>query len=372
MTPSHVAFCRDQRLYGDDAKNQVSINPTNSVFDVKRLIGRDFTDETVQKDIKLWSFTVVNKAGKPSIQVNWNNETKNFWPEEISAMILSKMKEIAEKYLGHEVKKAVITVPSYFNELQRHATKVAGRISDLQVIGMISEPTAAALAYGLDNKYSAEKNFLVYDLGGGTFDVSIMRVNAGNFNVKSTSGDTHLGGEDFDHLLVEHFIEDFKKRYDKDLHGNLRAIRRLRVACERAKLRLSSNTEAMLEIEEFVDQIDYSAKISRAKFESMCDPLFKKTLKSVESALSDAKLNKDEIDEIVVVGGSTRIPKIKSMLSEYFNCKKINDSLDADQSVAYGAAVHGKLTQKVIKIHIFPAAVLTSRHNYSCCDDKLL
>ena len=258
-------------------------------------------------------------------------------------MILSKMKDIAEKYLGHEVKKAVITVPSYFNELQRHATKAAGRIADLEVIGMISEPTAAALAYGLDNKYSAETNTLVYDLGGGTFDVSILRISAGNFNVKSTSGDTHLGGEDFDNLLVEHFIEDFKKRFNKDLHGNMRAIRRLRVACERAKLRLSSQTEATIEVEELVDQIDYNAKITRAKFELMCDKLFKRTLKSVESALTDAKLNKDEIDEIVVVGGSTRIPKIKLMLSEYFCGKKVNDSLDADQSVAYGAAVHGNL-----------------------------
>ena len=327
-------------LTGDAAKNQVAMNPNNSVFDAKRLIGRKFDDQTVQKDIKNWPFKVVNKASKPFIQVEYKGETKTFSPEEISSMVLTKMKETAEAYLGKKVKDAVITVPAYFNDSQRQATKDAGTIAGINVLRIINEPTAAALAYGLDKNLSGEKNVLIYDLGGGTFDVSILTIDEGSmFEVKSTAGDTHLGGEDFDNRMVDHFISEFKRKHHKDLSKNARAIRRLRTACERAKRTLSSSTEASVEIDSLFEGIDFYTKISRARFEELCSDLFRGTLEPVERALRDAKIDKGKIDDIVLVGGSTRIPKIQKLLQDFMNGKELNKSINPDEAVAYGAAI---------------------------------
>ena len=327
-------------LTGDAAKNQVAMNPNNSVFDAKRLIGRKFDDQTVQKDIKNWPFKVVNKASKPFIQVEYKGETKTFSPEEISSMVLTKMKETAEAYLGKKVKDAVITVPAYFNDSQRQATKDAGTIAGINVLRIINEPTAAALAYGLDKNLSGEKNVLIYDLGGGTFDVSILTIDEGSmFEVKSTAGDTHLGGEDFDNRMVDHFISEFKRKHHKDLSKNARAIRRLRTACERAKRTLSSSTEASVEIDSLFEGIDFYTKISRARFEELCSDLFRGTLEPVERALRDAKIDKGKIDDIVLVGGSTRIPKIQKLLQDFMNGKELNKSINQDEAVAYGAAI---------------------------------
>jgi len=343
-TPSYVAFTDTERLIGDPAKNQVAINPSNTVFDAKRLIGRKFDDSTVQADMKHWPFDVVDVQGRPKLQVEYKNETKTFTPEECSSMILVKMKETAEAYLGQDVKDAVITVPAYFNDSQRQATKDAGVISGLNVLRIINEPTAAAIAYGLDKKKgAAECNVLIFDLGGGTFDVSILTIEEGIFEVKSTAGDTHLGGEDFDNRMVDHFVNEFKRKHKKDIKGNKRALRRLRTACERAKRTLSASAQANIEIDSLFEGIDFYTSITRARFEELCSDLFKGTLEPVEKAMRDAKMDKSSINDIVLVGGSTRIPKIQKLLQDFFNGKELNRSINPDEAVAYGAAVQAAI-----------------------------
>jgi len=342
-TPSYVAFNDTERLIGDAAKNQVAMNPANTVFDAKRLIGRKFSDSTVSSDMKHWPFKIVEDGSKPKIQVEYKGETKTFSAEEISSMVLSKMKEISEAYLGKAVKDAVVTVPAYFNDSQRQATKDAGVICGLNVLRIINEPTAAAIAYGLDKKSSGESNILIFDLGGGTFDVSILAIDDGIFEVKSTAGDTHLGGEDFDNRLVDFFTQEFKRKYKKDLASNKRSLRRLRTACERAKRTLSSSAQASIEIDSLYDGVDFYTSITRARFEEMCSDLFRGTLDPVEKALRDAKLDKGQIQEIVLVGGSTRIPKIQKLLQDFFNGKELNKSINPDEAVAYGAAVQAAI-----------------------------
>jgi len=343
-TPSYVAFTDTERLIGDPAKNQVAINPTNTIFDAKRLIGRKFDDSTVQSDMKHWPFTVVDEGSRPKLEVEYKNETKRFTPEEVSSMVLTKMKETAEAYLGTEVKDAVVTVPAYFNDSQRQATKDAGVIAGLNVLRIINEPTAAAIAYGLDKKKgSAECNVLIFDLGGGTFDVSILTIEEGIFEVKSTAGDTHLGGEDFDNRMVDHFVNEFKRKHKKDIKGNKRALRRLRTACERAKRTLSASAQANIEIDSLFEGIDFYTSITRARFEELCSDLFKGTLEPVEKAMRDAKMDKSSINDIVLVGGSTRIPKIQKLLQDFFNGKELNKSINPDEAVAYGAAVQAAI-----------------------------
>jgi len=343
-TPSYVAFTDTERLIGDPAKNQVAINPTNTIFDAKRLIGRKFEDATVQSDMKHWPFKVAQFGDKPKLEVEYKNETKTFTPEEISAMVLTKMKETAEAYLGHDVKDAVVTVPAYFNDSQRQATKDAGVICGLNVLRIINEPTAAAIAYGLDKKKgSAECNVLIFDLGGGTFDVSILTIEEGIFEVKSTAGDTHLGGEDFDNRMVDHFVNEFKRKHKKDMKGNKRALRRLRTACERAKRTLSASAQANIEIDSLFEGIDFYTSITRARFEELCSDLFKGTLEPVEKAMRDAKMDKSSINDIVLVGGSTRIPKVQKLLQDFFNGKDLNKSINPDEAVAYGAAVQAAI-----------------------------
>lgn len=343
-TPSYVAFTDTERLIGDAAKNQVAMNPNNTVFDAKRLIGRKYDDQKIQQDMKLWPFKVINDGGKPKIQVDFKGEIKRFAPEEISSMVLTKMKETAEAYLGKTVNDAVITVPAYFNDSQRQATKDAGTIAGINVLRIINEPTAAALAYGLDKNLRGEKNVLIFDLGGGTFDVSILTIDEGSlFEVKATAGDTHLGGEDFDNRLVNYFADEFKRKFKKDLRGNARAVRRLRTAAERSKRTLSSSTEATLEIDALFEGIDYYTKISRARFEELNSDLFKSTLAPVEKALKDANMGKSSIHDVVLVGGSTRIPKIQSLLQNYFQGKSLNLSINPDEAVAYGAAVQAAI-----------------------------
>ncbi|XP_055374567.1 major heat shock 70 kDa protein Ba-like isoform X2 [Condylostylus longicornis] len=343
-TPSYVAFTDSERLIGDAAKNQVAMNPKNTIFDAKRLIGRKYNDPKIQEDVKHWPFKVVSDNGKPKICAEFKGETKRFSPEEISSMVLTKMKETAEAYLGETVKDAVITVPAYFNDSQRQATKDAGAIAGLNVLRIINEPTAAALAYGLDKNLSGEKNVLIFDLGGGTFDVSILTIDEGSlFEVRATAGDTHLGGEDFDNRLVNHFAEEFKRKYKKDLRSNPRALRRLRTAAERAKRTLSSSTEASIEIDALFEGVDFYTKISRARFEELCADLFRSTLHPVEKALNDAKMDKSQIHDIVLVGGSTRIPKVQNLLQQFFNGKSLNLSINPDEAVAYGAAIQAAI-----------------------------
>jgi len=343
-TPSYVAFTDTERLIGDAAKNQVAMNPTNTIFDAKRLIGRKFVDSSVQSDMKLWPFKVVERGGKPKLSVEYKAEEKEFNPEEVSSMVLTKMKETAEAYLGAKVTDAVVTVPAYFNDSQRQATKDAGVIAGLNVLRIINEPTAAAIAYGLDKKTgTSEQNVLIFDLGGGTFDVSVLTIEDGIFEVKSTAGDTHLGGEDFDNRLVNHFAQEFKRKHKKDLSANKRALRRLRTACERAKRTLSSSAQAAIEIDSLFDGEDFYTSVSRARFEEMNADLFRGTLDPVEKALNDAKLSKAEIHEIVLVGGSTRIPKIQKLLQDFFNGKELNKSINPDEAVAYGAAVQAAI-----------------------------
>ncbi|GBE60909.1 heat shock 70 [Babesia ovata] len=344
-TPSYVAFTDTERLIGDAAKNQEARNPENTVFDAKRLIGRRFDDPTVQDDMKHWPFKVTNGVGgKPTIEVTFQGQKKTFHPEEISSMVLIKMKEIAELYLGKPVKDAVITVPAYFNDSQRQATKDAGTIAGLNVMRIINEPTAAAIAYGLDKKGSEEKNVLIFDLGGGTFDVSILTIEDGIFEVKATAGDTHLGGEDFDNLLVEHCVRDFMRiNNGKNLASNKRALRRLRTHCERAKRVLSSSTQATIELDSLYEGIDYNTTISRARFEEMCGEKFRGTLIPVEKALESSGLDKRKIHEVVLVGGSTRIPKIQQLIKDFFNGKEPSRSINPDEAVAYGAAVQAAI-----------------------------
>lgn len=323
------------------------MNPHNTVFDTKRLIGRKYTDDSVQHDLKLWPFKVEPGAGGvPLIHVQYKHESKRFKAEEISSMVLVKMKEISEQYLGTPVRKAVITVPAYFNDSQRQATKDAGTIAGLNVLRVINEPTAAAIAYGLDKRggsSAAESNVLIFDLGGGTFDVSILAIEQGVFEVKSTAGDTHLGGEDFDQRLVNHFAAEFKRKFKKDISGNARALRRLRSSCERAKRSLSSTAQASIEIDSLHEGMDFYTSCTRARFEELCADLFRRCMEPVERTLLDAKLDKRAVDEVVLVGGSTRIPKIQSMLSDFFGGKQLNKSINPDESVAYGAAVQAAI-----------------------------
>ncbi|CAL9699899.1 unnamed protein product [Knipowitschia caucasica] len=342
-TPSYVAFTDTERLIGDAAKNQVALNPNNTVFDAKRLIGRRFDDPTVQADMEHWPFNVVSDGGKPKIRVEYKGEDKTFSPEEISSMVLVKMKEVAEAYLGHTVSNAVITVPAYFNDSQRQATKDAGVIAGLNVLRIINEPTAAAIAYGLDKGRSGERNILIFDLGGGTFDVSILTIEDGIFEVKATAGDTHLGGEDFDNRMVNHFVEEFKRKHKKDISQNKRALRRLCTACERAKRTLSSSSQASIEIDSLFEGQDFYTSITRARFEELCSDLFRGTLEPVEKALRDAKMDKGQIHEVVLVGGSTRIPKVQKLLQDFFNGRELNKSINPDEAVAYGAAVQAAI-----------------------------
>ncbi|AFP65439.1 heat shock protein 70KD (nucleomorph) [Chroomonas mesostigmatica CCMP1168] len=346
-TPSYVAFTETERLIGDAAKNQVAMNPHNTVFDAKRLIGRRFQDPAVQDDAKHFPFKVICKDGdKPAIEVKFKNEVKIFAPEEISAMVLGKMKEISESFLGKDVKNAVVTVPAYFNDSQRQATKDAGSISGLNILRIINEPTAAAIAYGLDKKASgskAERNVLIFDLGGGTFDVSLLTIEEGIFEVKATAGDTHLGGEDFDSRLVEHFVAEIKRKFKKNILSNARSLRRLRTACERAKRTLSSTTQTTVEIDSLIEGIDFYSSITRAKFEELCLDFFKKTVEPVEKVLQDSKISKSEIDDVVLVGGSTRIPKVQQLLVDYFNGKELCKNINPDEAVAYGAAVQAAI-----------------------------
>tara|TARA_Y100001970_G_scaffold215695_1_gene263992 strand:- start:1352 stop:3262 length:1911 start_codon:yes stop_codon:yes gene_type:complete len=346
-TPSYVAFTDSERLIGNAAKNQSSQNPENTIYDAKRLIGRNFNDSSTQTDIKNFPFKVIEKNNKPLIQANYKGELKDFQPEEISSMVLTKMKETAEAYLGETVDSAVITVPAYFNDAQRQSTKDAGAIAGLNVLRIINEPTAAAIAYGLDNKTEKERNILIYDLGGGTFDVTLLSIEEGVFEVKSTAGDTHLGGEDFDTRLVHHFIQDFKRKHKKDIGDNKRTLRRLRTACENLKKTLSSSTQATLEIDSFFEGIDYTSNITRARFEELCSDLFRQTFEPVEKVIKDSKISKSNIHEVVLVGGSTRIPKIQKQLTDFFNGKSLNKSINPDEAVAYGAAVQAALLSGV-------------------------
>jgi len=347
-TPSYVSFNSEERLIGTSAKSQSSQNPENTVFDAKRLIGRKYSDPLLQSDIKHFPYTVKSDSdGKPVIEVSYKNELKTFKPEEVSSMVLSKMKEIAEAYMGEDIQNAVITVPAYFNDAQRQATKDAGVIAGLNVLRIINEPTAAAIAYGLDKKGDKEINILIYDLGGGTFDVSLLAIDDGVFEVKATAGDTHLGGEDFDRRMMEYCMADFKKKHKADLSSSKRSIRRLQTACESAKKTLSSSTSAVIEIDSLFEGIDYNVSLTRARFEDMCSDLFRKTFAPVEKVMKDAKMSKSKIDEIVLVGGSTRIPKIQSQLSEYFNGKALNKSINPDEAVAYGAAVQAAILSGV-------------------------
>lgn len=379
-TPSYVAFSDSERLIGDAAKNQAAMNPKNTVFDAKRLIGRRFDDPEVKADMVNWPFTVIDENGNPFIQVEFEGQTKKYSPQgkrnfslvlfvsdgeadsesmaEISSMVLIKMKEIAEAKLGKKVTKAVITVPAYFNDAQRQATKDAGTIAGLEVLRIINEPTAAAIAYGLDANTEKEKNVLIFDLGGGTFDVSLLTISGGVFAVKATAGNTHLGGEDFDNALVNHFVQEIKRKHKKDISGDARALRRLRSASERAKRTLSSLTQTTVEVDSLFEGIDFQSNITRAKFEEINSAQFASTMEPVERVLKDAKIDKKDVDEVVLVGGSTRIPKIQSLLQDFFNGKELNKSINPDEAVAYGAAVQ--------------AAVLTNQAGNEKTQDLLL
>jgi L1 cell adhesion molecule like protein len=364
-TPSWVAFTDTERLIGDAAKNQAAMNPSNTVFDAKRLIGRKMDDPSVQNDAKHFPFKISGKDGKPHITVEFKGETKTFSPEEISSMILVKMKETAEAYLGKDVKHAVITVPAYFNDSQRQATKDAGMIAGLNVMRIINEPTAAAIAYGLEKKASGERNILIYDLGGGTFDVSLLTIDDGIFEVKATAGDTHLGGEDFDNRMVSYCIQEFKKKHKKDPSNNARALRRIRTACERAKRTLSSAAQTTIEVDSAFDGVDFYINITRAKFEELCADLFRGTMDPVDRVLRDAKISKGSVHEIVLVGGSTRIPKVQQLLQDFFNGKELNKSINPDEAVAYGAAVQAAIlagvdsekTQDLLLLDVAPLSL---------------
>jgi len=344
-TPSCVAFTESERLIGEAAKNQVELNPENTVFDAKRLIGRMYNDPVVQADIKLWPFKVVSgSGGKPMIVVQFQGKEKKFSPEDVSAVVLIKMKETAEAYLGNTVNDAVVTVPAYFNDSQCQATKDAGQIAGLNVLRLITEPIAAAIAYGLDRKGSGERNVLIYDMGGGTFDVSLLRIEDDIFEVKATAGDTHLGGEDFDNRVVDFCMQDFKrKNRGKDLVGNQRAMRRLRTQCERAKRTLSSSTQATIEIDSLVGGINYSCSLSRARFEELNMDAFRKSIGLVEKCLRDGGIDKRSVNDVVLVGGSTRIPKVQSMVQGFFNGRVPYRSINPDEAVAYGAAVQAAI-----------------------------
>ena len=342
-TPSYVSFGDNERLIGNSAKNTAAQNPENTVYDAKRLIGRDWNDPVLQSDLKHLSYQTINQRGKPAIKVKYKNEEKVLAPEEISGMILSKMKSVAESYLGNEVVDAVVTVPAYFNDSQRKATQDAGRIAGLNVLRIINEPTAAAIAYGLDKKGDGESNILIFDLGGGTFDVSLLTIDDGIFEVKATAGDTHLGGEDFDNIIVQHLVKEFKKKSKIDISNNKRALRRLKSSAERAKRTLSSSTNAHIEIDSLAEGVDFTTSLTRARFENLCMDLFRKCMNPVERVLKDAKMSKSEINEIVLVGGSTRIPKIQELISNFFNGKSLCKSINPDEAVAHGASVQAAI-----------------------------
>ena len=364
-TPSYVAFNDTERLIGDAAKNQVAMNPSNTVFGAKRLIGRRYDDPIVQSDMKHWPFTVINDTGRPKIQVEYRGEKRNFYAEEISSMVLLKMKETAEAYLGKTVSNVVLTVPAYFNDTQRQATRDAAIISGLNVLRIINESTAAAIAYGLDKKTGGERNVLIFDLGGGNLSVSVLAIDEGIFEVKSTAGDTHLGGEDFDNRMVNHFVDEFRRKNKKDLFTNKRSLRRLRTACERSKRTLSHSPQANIEIDSLFEGIDFYTSITRARFEELNQDLFVRTLETVEKALRDAGLGKDEIYDIVLVGGSSHIPKIQKLLQDFFNGKELNRSINPDEAVAYGAAVQAaifrgdtsEVVQDVLLIDVAPLSL---------------
>lgn len=364
-TPSYVAFTETERLIGEAAKNQAAMNPKNTVFDAKRLIGREFKDATVQSDIKLWPFKVVAEGNKPMIEVDYQGQPKRFSAEEISSMVLVKMKQTAEAYLGETCKNAVVTVPAYFNDQQRQATKDAGAIAGLNVMRIINEPTAAAIAYGLGKKTKGEMTVLIFDLGGGTFDVSLLSIDEGVFEVKATAGDTHLGGEDFDQRMMDHFCKEFKRQHKLDITSSDRAVRRLRTACERAKRTLSSSTKANIEIDSLFEGIDFNSSITRARFEDLCGDYFRNTLTPVEKVLRDANVSKSQVNEIVLVGGSTRIPKVQQLVKEFFNGKEPNKSINPDEAVAFGAAVQAAIlggtsndaTKDILLIDVTPLSL---------------
>ena len=349
-TPSYVAFTDTERLVGDAAKNQITRNPTNTVFDAKRLIGRKFEEREVQEDIKLWPFKVVKdpKSDRPQVCITYQKQEKKFFAEEISAMVLQKLKKTADDFLGKEVKDAIVTVPAYFNDSQRQATKDAGTISGLNVLRIINEPTAAAIAYGLDKQANKkEENVLIFDLGGGTFDVSLLALEEGLFEVKATNGNTHLGGEDFDNRLVEYCAGEFRRKTGIDIKSNAKALRRVRASAEKAKRALSAATQATVDIDALMEGEDLNVVITRSKFEDLCMDLFKKCMPPLENVLKDAKMSKSQIDEVVLVGGSTRIPKIQQMVQEFFNGKEPNKGINPDEAVAYGAAVQAAIMTNV-------------------------
>ena len=341
-TPSYVSFSPTEHLVGDPAKNQSSTNPINTVFDVKRLIGRPFSDPHIQSNLSHWPFKVINLGTKPHIEVSYKGETRSFSPEELSSLVLTKMKQIASIYLNEEVTHAVITVPAYFNDEQRSATKIAGQIAGLNVLRIINEPTAAAFAYGLEKTTEPESNILVFDFGGGTMDVTLLTLDEGVFQVRATAGSTNLGGEDLDNRLVEWCKEDFFKKNHIRLYGP-KPIQRLRTACERAKRILSSATQTTIDIDSLFNSIDYSVNITRARFEELCMDIFKKTIDPVQQVLSDASIPKEQIDQIVLVGGSTRIPRIKQLIQDFFLGKKLNETVNPDEAVAYGAAIQAAI-----------------------------
>lgn len=347
-TPSYVGFTSTERLVGDAAKNQIVSNPTNTIFDAKRLIGRDYADPVVQADQKHWPFKIVNVNSKPNFEVQYENQTRIFSPEEISAAILLKMKQIAVSYLGTDVTDAVVTVPAYFNDAQRKATKDAGTIAGLNVLRIINEPTAAAMAYGLEKLGNKETNVFIYDLGGGTLDCTVLNIEDGVFEVKATCGNGYLGGEDIDNRLVDYCLDEFKRIHKTDLSNNHKAMRRLRTSCEKAKRALSSMMQTTIDVDSLYNGIDFSITLTRAKLESLCADIFKKAMEPVEKVITDSKLDKSKIHEIVLVGGSTRIPKIKQMLTDYFNGKKLNESVNPDEAVAYGAAIQAAILSGVV------------------------
>jgi len=345
IIPSYVSFTDQEKLVGDAAKNQSTMNPKNTVYDSKRLIGRKFDEAIVQDDCKKWSFNVSgDKDNKPLINVKYKNEEKQFHPEQISAMVIQRLKETTEAYLGHDLKKVVITVPAYFNDAQRQATKDAGTIAGLEVLRIINEPTSAAIAYGLDKtEDKGEKNILVFDCGGGTHDVSILTLDGGIFEVKATGGDTHLGGSDIDNVIVDHLCVEIEKKLKVNVRNNSRAMKRLNIAAEKAKKNLSSASTVQIDVESLIDGQDFTSSLSRAKFEQLADPIFQRTIEPINRLLQDAKMSKGDINEIVLVGGTTRIPRVQELLSGYFNGKQLNKSLNPDEAVAYGAAVQAAI-----------------------------
>jgi len=366
IIPSYVGFTDEEKLVGEPAKNQSTMNPKNTVYDAKRLIGRKYDDPSVVEDCKLWSFKVTKDSNnKPLINVKHKNEDKQFHPEEISAMVIQRLKETTESYIGKELKKVVITVPAYFNDSQRQATKDAGTIAGLEVLRIINEPTSAAIAYGLDkNTSDKETNIVVFDCGGGTHDVSILTLDGGIFEVKATGGDTHLGGSDIDNVIVDYLCDDIKKKHKVDVKQNARALKRLNIAAEKAKKNLSSSTTTSIEVDSLIDGVDYTHNLSRAKFEQLADPIFKRTIEPINRLLSDAKMSKNDIDEIVLVGGTTRIPRVQELLSNYFNGKSLNKSLNPDEAIAYGAAVQaailtGQGNQKTNELLLLDVAPLS-------------